>query len=216
MMRLGLFGGTFDPIHRGHLDVAHAARHALGLSQVWLVPARVPPHRRPPTASAAHRFAMAALACADAPALLLSDLEMDGDSPSYTEATLDRLPALGIDVRSIFLVTGADAFRDIQTWMGFPGILDRCHFVAVSRPGRSAPELRELLPGLATRMIDAGQGLPATPSVILVDAPTAPVSSTEIRRRLQEGGGIDDLVAPGVAAYIEKHGLYKDSSKDDA
>ena len=216
MMRLGLFGGTFDPMHQGHLDVAEAARRALDLSCVWVVPARVPPHRRPPTASAAHRFAMAAIACANAPGLVVSDLEMDDPSPSYTEGTLNRLASRGIDVRSLFLVTGADAFRDIQTWKGFPGILDRCHFVVVSRPGQSAPELRKQLPALAPRMVDAGPEAPSTPAVILVDAPTAPVSSTDVRRRLQAGNVVDDLVAPGVAAYIEKHGLYRNSSKDEA
>lgn len=216
MMRLGLFGGTFDPMHQGHLDVAEAARRALELSCVWVVPARVPPHRRPPSASAAHRFAMAAIACANAPGLLVSDLEMDDASPSYTERTLNRLASLGIDLRSLFLVTGADAFRDIQTWKGFPGILDRCHFVVVSRPGQSAPELRKQLPALAPRMVDAGREAPSAPAVILVDAPTAPVSSTDVRRRLQAGNVVDDLVAPGVAAYIEKHGLYRNSSKDEA
>jgi len=216
MMRLGLFGGTFDPIHQGHLDVAEAARRALQLSCVWVVPARVPPHRRAPAASAAHRFAMAAIACANAPGLLLSDLEMEDATPSYTEGTLDRLPSLGVNVGTLFLVTGADAFRDIQTWKGFPGILDRCHFVVVSRPGHSAPELRKQLPALASRMVDAGREMGTTPSVILVDARTAPVSSTDIRRRLLAGEAVDDLVGPGVAAYIEKHGLYRDSSKDEA
>jgi len=216
MIRLGLFGGTFDPIHQGHLDVVEAAQTALSLSQVWVVPARVPPHRRPPAASAAHRFAMAALACANAPDLLVSDLEMNDASPSYTEATLDRLAVLGVDVRSLFLVTGADAFRDIRTWKGFPAILDRCHFVVVSRPGQSAPELRQQLPELAPRMVEAGREIPSTPAVILVDAPTAPVSSTDVRRRVQAGSDISDLVAPGVAAYIEKHGLYRDTAKDEA
>jgi len=216
MMRLGLFGGTFDPFHRGHLDVAEAARTALDLSRVWVVPARVPPHRRKPSASSAHRFAMAAIACAGAPGLLLSDLEMDDQSPSFTEATLDRLAALDVDFRSLFLVTGADAFRDIQTWKGFPGILDRCHFVVVSRPGQSAPDLRQRLPELASRMVDARQGVPPAPAVLLVDAPTAPVSSTDVRRRALAGEGIHDLVTPGVAAYIEKHGLYRNVSKDEA
>lgn len=216
MIRLGLFGGTFDPIHQGHLDVANAARTALGLSRVWLVPARVPPHRRAPSTSAAHRFAMAAIACSNTPDLLVSDLEMEDASPSYTEATLDKLAALGVDFHSLFLVTGADAFRDIQTWKGFPGILDRCHFVVVSRPGQSAVDLRNRLPALAPRMIDANQAVPSTPAVILVDAPTAPVSSTDVRRRLLAGERIDDLVAPGVAAYIEKYRLYRETSKDEA
>lgn len=216
MIRLGLFGGTFDPIHQGHLDVANAAKSALDLARVWVMPARVPPHRRSPAASAAHRFAMAAIACSSSPDLLVSDLEMEDPSPSYTESTLDRLAEFGIDLRSLFLVTGADAFRDIQTWKGFPGILDRCHFVVVSRPGQSAPDLRNRLPALASRMVDANQTLPSTPAVILVDAPTAPVSSTDVRQRVLAGDRIDDLVAPGVAAYIEKYRLYRETAKDEA
>jgi len=216
MIRLGLFGGTFDPIHQGHLDVANTAKSALDLARVWVMPARVPPHRRSPAASAAHRFAMAAIACSSSPDLLVSDLEMEDPSPSYTESTLDRLAEFGVDLRSLFLVTGADAFRDIQTWKGFPGILDRCHFAVVSRPGQSAPDLRNRLPALASRMVDANQTLPSTPAVILVDAPTAPVSSTDVRRRVLAGDRIDDLVAPGVAAYIEKYRLYRETPKDEA
>ena len=210
MIRQGLFGGTFDPIHLGHLDVAEAARATLSLAHVWVVPARVPPHRRSPFASAAHRFAMTALACETRPGLLVSDLEMDDASPSYTETTLDRLAGRGVDLRSLFLVTGADAFRDIETWKGFPGILDRCHFVVVSRPGQSVRELRDRLPGLASRMVDGNGVLPGMPAVILVDAPTAAVSSTDVRQRVQAGADIEDLVPPGVAAYIEKYRLYRD------
>ena len=216
MTHLALFGGTFDPIHQGHLDVAEAARAALKLSQVWVVPARVPPHRQAPAASAAHRFAMAAIACASTPSLLVSDLEMDDPAPSYTEATLDRLVRRGMDTKGLFLVTGADAFRDIETWKGFPAILERCHFVVVSRPGQAAPALRQRLPALASRMVDAGSSVPGRPGIILVDAPTAPVSSTDIRRRVAAGETIQDLVPSGVAAYIEKHRLYRNDSKDHA
>ena len=216
MTRLGLFGGTFDPFHQGHLDVATAARVALNLTHVLVVPARVPPHRRSPIASAAHRFAMAAIACAAQPDLVLSDLEMDDPAPSYTESTLDRLAERGLDLRRLFLVTGADAFRDIETWKGFPDILNRCHFVVVSRPGQSAPDLRQKLPALATRMVDAVPGSAAEPAIILVDAPTAAVSSTDVRGQLQAGRSVADLVPPGVAAYIEKHGLYRSLSKDYA
>src|SRR5437667_4269771 len=107
MMRQGWFGGTFDPIHIGHLDVAHAARRALGLTDVVFLPANTPPHRSPPHASSAHRFAMVALAIQDDAGLRISDLEMTTQGPSYTSATLDRLAAQGTDMRTVFFVTGA-------------------------------------------------------------------------------------------------------------
>jgi nicotinate-nucleotide adenylyltransferase len=217
MNRVGLLGGTLDPIHQGHLDVANAARRAIGLTRVLVMPSRIPPHRRAPQASAPHRFAMAALAVQRCQELLVSDLEMvdAGDtSPSYTSAMLDRLAARGVNTREMFFITGADAFRDIRTWMGFPAILDRCHFVAVSRPGQPAEGLKSLLPELAGRMIapqpgSFDQAMPDRPAIVLVDAPTAPVSSTEIRERIRTGESIDGMVPPEVAAYIAKHGLYR-------
>jgi len=213
MNRVGLLGGTLDPIHQGHLDVADAARRALGLTRVLVMPSRVPPHRRAPRASAPHRFAMAALAVQSCQDLLVSDLEMldtSDTAPSYTSATLDRLCARGVNTRELFFITGADAFRDIRTWKDFPGILDRCHFVAVSRPGQPAEGLKVLLPELAGRMIAPESNLPDQPAIVLVDAPTAPVSSTEIRERIRTGESIDGMVPREVAVYIEKHGLYRD------
>jgi nicotinate-nucleotide adenylyltransferase len=208
MTRQGLLGGTFDPIHNGHLDVAEAARRALTLDQVFLVPARLPPHRRLPQASAAHRFAMAALAVVERPGLLVSDLEIEADGPSFTDTTLDRLQERGIDTRSLFFITGADAFREIATWRHYPAILDRCHFVAVSRPGCPAASLREALPELAPRMMDTPCADPQQPGIFLVEATTAAVSSTEMRRRITEGLSLDGMVPRAVATYIATHGLY--------
>lgn len=211
-MRVGYFGGTFDPIHHGHLDVAHAARIALGLDRVYFVPAEVPPHRAATRASAAHRFAMVALAIAPRAGFLMSDIEMHSGGPSYTSATLDRMEARGIDTRACCLITGADAFQDIATWKDYPAILDRCHMVVVSRPTRLASSLRQSLPELAWRMTLAARDgvtpLPSSPGILLVDAPTAPVSSTDVRRRMAAGAGLDGLVPPAVEEYIEKHGLY--------
>jgi nicotinate-nucleotide adenylyltransferase len=204
-------GGTFDPIHVGHLDVARAARWALALDRVWLLPSNVPPHRAAPHASSADRMAMATLAAQSEPGIAASDLEIGQDGPSYTSGTLARLAAQGLDANAIFFVTGADAFRDIPTWKDYPAILDRAHFVVISRPGCPAPELRRMLPALADRMVDAGDtGLDASrPSIFLVDADTAPVSSTDVRRRVASGTSIEGLVPPAVAAYIESHGLYR-------
>jgi nicotinate-nucleotide adenylyltransferase len=207
-MKIGLFGGTFDPIHHGHLDVARAARQALALDEVWLVPACVPPHRTTPHASAAHRFAMVALAIEDDAGLRVSDVEMESDSPSYTIATLDRLEASGVDMRSLFLITGVDAFKDIRSWKGYPALLTRCHIVVVSRPGLTALQMRTEMPELADRMHETPCTVPPAPSIFLVDAPTAPVSSTGVRQAIAARESLDALVPPRVAAYITRQALY--------
>jgi nicotinate-nucleotide adenylyltransferase len=223
-MTVGLLGGTFDPIHVGHLDVARAARAALGLEAVWLVPARTPPHRRRPKASAAHRFALTALATQAETAVLVSDVEMDADGPSYTAATLDRLESRGWDLRRFCFIIGADAFREIESWKDYPRVLDRCDFAVVSRRGLPASDLRRVLPSLAGRMMEATippPGFaPAQPtasrgassvqaSILLIDAPTSPISSTDVRQAIAAGAPLAGLVAPPVADYIARHGLYR-------
>jgi len=213
--RHGFLGGTFDPVHHGHLDVARAARAALSLDDVQWVPSKVPPHRALPLASAADRFAMVELAVADEPGMRASDLEINASGPSYTAVSLDRLAAQGLDTRALFFIIGADAFRDIAMWKDYPRLLDRCHFVVVSRPGCPAPGLRAVLPELEPRMVDASAAVPASPRIILVDAPTAPVSSTLIRRRIADGLSVDGLVPPAVAAYIQANGLYRARALDE-
>jgi nicotinate-nucleotide adenylyltransferase len=138
---------------------------------------------------------------------------MLSDEPSFTARTLDRLEASGMERASMFLITGADAFREIRSWKDYPAILDRCHFVVVSRPGSPATALRSELAELAGRMIAPGE-LPMRspgPHIVLVDAPTAPVSSTEVRRRLSVGESVENLLPGSVAQHIRKHHLYGQS-----
>jgi nicotinate-nucleotide adenylyltransferase len=213
--RIGVLGGTFDPVHTGHLDVARAARTALSLDEVRLVPASVPPHRTLPKASASDRFAMVELAVKDTPGLVASDLELHASGPSYTTVTLDRLAAGGVDTRGLFFIAGADAFRDITLWKDYPRLLDRCHFVAVSRPGCSASSLRAALPALASRMVNAPAEAPVGPRIFLVDAPTADVSATGIRERVAGRHPIAGLVPPAVATYIEAHRLYRGAAGNE-
>ena len=207
-MKHGFLGGTFDPIHQGHLDVAEAARAALGLDRVTFVPAAMPSHRQTPVASAAHRFAMVALAISAVPYFALSDLEMDATSPAYTVSSLNRLAARGEDLRDWFVLTGADAFADIRTWKSYPDLLGRCHFAVVSRPGLPASRMPELLPELANRMRRASDGIPDDPAILLIDAHTAGVSASEVRIRAAEGDSLTGMVPPEVAAHLQKHQLY--------
>jgi nicotinate-nucleotide adenylyltransferase len=209
MNRLALLGGTFDPIHCGHLDIACAAREALGLDRVWLVPSHMPPHRHAPQASAAHRFAMAALAAEGDAGMLVSDIEMLDASPSYTSSTLAKLADKGLAGSAVFFITGADAFREIETWKDFPAILHACHFVVVSRPGVPVASLRDELPSLSARMVDLPAPIPSEPAILLVEAVTAAVSSTQVRQKVLEGGTIEGMVPATVAAYIRKQALYQ-------
>lgn len=187
-----------------------AARTALKLDTVYLVPARIPPHRARPVASQDHRLAMVKLAAADHPWLRVSEVELLAPGPSYTTDTLDRLQARGEELSSLYVTTGADAFAEILSWKGAPGLLDRCHFIVVSRPGRPASDLRRILPALASRMVDAARcEFAAQPSIFLVDAPTAPVTATEVRSRVSAGLSIEGLVPEAVMAYINRHELYQ-------
>jgi len=188
--RIGILGGTFDPIHLGHLEAASTTRNALSLDRVMLIPARTPPHRSTePRASVYHRFAMTALAANSRDAMVASDLELRLEGPSYTALTLGALHREGFTASQLFFIIGADAFAEIDTWYDYPRVISLANFVVVSRPG--APS----------------QTAPI-PNVLHIDAQTPDVSSTEIRRRVASGEPIDGLVPPGVAEHIRRHRLY--------
>jgi len=211
MTRVGILGGTLDPIHCGHMGAAVAARDALNLSRVLVVPSHVPPHRAlRPVASAYHRFAIAALAVSSEARLEANDDELLSDGPSYTADTLERLQAKGLAASQIFFITGADAFADIATWKRYPEVLNLAQFVVVSRPGHSL-SVTDLLPALADRIVRPGDGVhdAAHPSIYLVAASTPDVSSTAVRDRLKRGESITGLVPPLVEAHIVKHRLYR-------
>lgn len=217
--RVGVLGGTFDPIHLGHLEAAEAARRALGLDEILIVPARISPHRPAlPAVSAYHRFAMVALAIAHRQRYRACDLELDADALSYTAVTLARLADAGLRRSELWFVTGADAFAEISTWKDYPAILDRSHFAVVSRPGHSLEALHSRLPSAADRVrairagdtIDIGAGVGDAPlGVFLVEAATPEISSTDIRRRLAAGRSIAGLVPGEVEEYIQRHRLYR-------
>ncbi len=210
--KLGVLGGTFDPIHLGHVAAAEAAQRALGLDEIILVPSRIPPHRMSPaTARPADRFAMAELAAEGRPGWSASFIEIKRDGPSYTYDTLSELGAARRGATSesneskgtqLFFITGADAFAEIATWSRYPAVLDLANFVVVSRTGITLDSLRERVPSAFDRPS------PANTRVILVEAKTPDVSSTDIRRRVRAGEPLSGLVPPAVADYIRAHRLY--------
>ena len=213
--RFGILGGTFDPIHLGHVAVAEAARDHLALDVVWIVPTLVPPHRASgPAASAYHRYAMAALACADRPGLEASDIELDRPGPSYTADTLRRLHDAGRAAWQLFFITGADAFAEIATWRDYPEVVSLANFVVVSRPGLPATALPERLPALAARMRRADRSRATVVDdlethIHLLACATPDVSSTHVRAHIRSGRPITGLVPSSVSDYIQRHGLYQ-------
>src|SRR6185295_3465637 len=197
--RIGILGGAFDPIHCGHIDLARAADEALALTRLFVMPSHVPPHRAAPVASSYHRFAMVALALSSRPTWNASDIELRSPEPSYTSTTLRRFHADGYAPAELFFLIGADAFAEIETWRDYPQILGFAQFAVVSRPEFPVGELRRRLPLLADR-------------IVAIDAPTANVSATDIRRRVAAGESIAGLVPPAVRQHIEQHALYRTMS----
>jgi nicotinate-nucleotide adenylyltransferase len=219
--RVGILGGTFDPVHCGHLDAGAAAQAALGLGEVLVLPSNNPPHRPQPQASAYHRFAMVALAIAGRPGWRALDLELREGARSYTSDTLERFHAEGFGATELFFIAGADAFVEIPTWKRYPALLDLAHFVVVSRPGVPVAELPARLGPLRTPFAKASASADASSfadasadktMVFLIDAVTADVSSTAIRRCRAEGESIVGMVPPAVQRHIEQHALYEDAT----
>jgi nicotinate-nucleotide adenylyltransferase len=209
--RIGILGGTLDPIHFGHLDAAEAARTALQLETVYLLPAHDPPHRSAsPLASAFQRFALVSLAIQDYPAYRVSDVELARSGPSYTADSLRALHAGGWTPSQIFFILGADAFAEISTWREFPDVLNGGHFVVIARPGTHLEEAAARTPELRQRLHRAELDLPqdGQTRIILVEARTRDISSTMIRARLHTRKPIDDLVPSAVARHILMHHLY--------
>ena len=211
--RIGILGGTLDPIHCGHLDVGRAAESALGLTEIVVIPSNIPPHRPQPAASSHHRFAMVALAISGREGWRVSDLELRVGSPSFTTGTLKHFHDCGFAATELFFIIGADAFAEIESWRDYPAIVDRAHFAVVSRPGFPVSGMPGRVPSLAPRMTVLSAAAPGyapgpTASIFLIDAPTADVSATAIRARSARGESIAGLVPPAVRQHIEQHALY--------
>ena len=157
---------------------------------------------------------MAALASGDKEFLIACDMELRSTGPSFTSVTLEQLARAGTAPWQLFFITGADAFAEIASWHDYPAVLDRSHFIVVSRPGYPAPQLKELLPDLRSRMREpAGRESPTNaPAIWLVDAQTRAISSSKLRQQITSGQSILGLVPNPVAAHIARHALYTASA----
>ena len=199
MRRIGIMGGTFDPIHYGHLRAADEAHAAFGLSEVIFVPTGQPPHKTGERVSSADkRFMMTVLATVDCPYFSVSRIEIDKTGKSYTIDTLRQLKSLPeyLDTEFYF-ITGLDAVLDIVSWKNPEEIMSLCKFVAVSRHGYTHTRMEELPEDLRS-------------AIIPLEIPLLAISSTGLRERVRKERSIRFLVPPSVGHFIRKYSLYKD------
>ncbi len=214
--RIALFGGTFDPIHAGHLRAARIVGRRLGLDRIFFIPASLPPHKaRSDMAPAADRYRMVRLAVTERAGWTASPIEIRAGGTSWSIRTIEsmrrRFPRA-----KLFFIAGADAFREIKTWREWRKVLQSCVFVVIARPGVDldgsvrgldgsfAGRIRRLEAGRSLRPEDLEPG-----RILLLPIAALPVSSTAIRARVRRGGTLRGVVPPVVAAYILKKGLYR-------
>lgn len=193
-MRIGVYGGTFDPVHLGHLRAAETAREALGLDLVAFLPSAVPPHRSGPLSSADDRLAMARLATGPYSFFEAWDAELRRPGPSYTVETVAGL----VSERpsdTFVLVVGADTWPEMATWHEPQRLFSLVAVAVVDRPGSDLPELSSPFPG--------GRGVTRAPG------PSLAISASAIRERVREGLSVRFLVPDAVAQYIDERGLYR-------
>ncbi len=239
-MNIGLFGGRFDPIHRGHLALARAAASRYSLRQVLFVPANVPPHKqKQPLTAFIHRYAMVALATQDERGFVPSLLEApefttkhvgtgaltcpaERSSANYSIDTVRRLKSAFKKSDRLFFLIGIDAFRDVAQWHEARALLAECDFIVASRPGYSLRDVAESLPedlrppAAVTRPFhkQPAKGDLVLPGVTLhlLEGVQQSVSATAIRSAAAQGKPLGRWLDPRVADYVRKHGLYRKSA----
>lgn len=211
--RVGVYGGSFDPVHLGHLLPVEETRVRLGLDRVLYVPAYQPPHKlASPSASAHHRFAMLALALEPYPGLLLSDFEVARGGTTYTIETLRHLRAQNGDTE-VLLVLGSDSLAQIETWRSFREILAEFRLAVVAREGSERARLAASLPAdVVARFAPEGAapaGAPPEHTIFWGGNAPVTISSTWLRRAIPAGEDLSGSLPASVAAYLRKHGLYR-------
>ena len=205
-LRLGIMGGTFDPIHMGHLIMAEAVRDEFGLDRVLFIPAAHPPHKqgRWDLAGAEHRYRMTELAVRSNPYFDISDMELHRKEPSYSVVTIDRLrESYGQDAEFYF-ITGADAINELFTWYHAEELLEKCCFIAANRQGTE----------LDMELLRSHFGELAEKRIHQLVTPAVEISSTDIRQRIHRGRSINYRVPAAVEEYIDKEGLYREPDNE--
>ena len=217
--RLALYGGTFDPVHLGHVEVARAVSKLFEIEEVLFIPAQVAPHKvgRPVTAPL-HRYAMLALATQDDPQLAVSTFEIEAPDRRYTADTLAHFIQLWGETSNLFFIMGADSWSEITTWRDWRQVLTMVNHIVVTRPGYELSGLQEMAQRIVDLRIDKSLNVPSVgndTSIYLTDIVMRDVSATQIRS-LAFAGRFRDLtqfVPVSVANYIEKYAIYQESNE---
>lgn len=223
-MRLGLLGGSFNPIHDGHLAIAAQTRDALHLDRILFIPTGDPPHKAPGSlAPATHRAAMVRLAIEGKPSFELSDIELQRTGTSYSIDTVRALRGQMGPATALFFLIGLDAFLDLPSWKEADTLLRACHFIVISRPRVTFERLAAmpLFPPVdrdRLRALDNGLAhhcsvpIPGGGELTLLRLPPCEISASEIRQRIREGRSLANVLPPSVESYIIQHDLYSEDS----
>ena len=201
--RLGIMGGTFNPIHLGHLMIAEEARQTFHLDKVLFVPSYITPNKNVNGATAEQRLAMTRLATADNPLFTVSDMEMRRKGNSYTVDTLRFLKKLYGPSYILYFISGTDTIHDLHNWKEPEEILKLCQFVGATRPDGS-----EQIDSIIASFGELGK------RILKLPVPTMEISSTELRRRICLGLSVRYMISPAVAEYIRKNGVYQCTTKN--
>lgn len=211
--KVGLFGGTFNPIHLGHLRGAEEIRESFRLDEVFFIPSAIPPHKPPEEIiGAKHRLEMARLAISSNPHFFLSDIELSRPGKSYSIETLRHFHEANPD--HLFFILGGDAFVEIETWKDFQNLFTLCHFIVMARPGFQETPIASQLPGVLTPFFryDPERKIWVHKSghqLHFKEISFLDISSTKIRELVERGKSVRYLIPPETEAYLRNHGLYR-------
>ncbi len=214
--RIAAYGGTFDPVHNGHVEIVRAIVRIFGLDQLLIVPAHRPPHKGSRgIADAYHRFTMAVLATIDEPRVLVSMIELEAPDRPYTFETVERLRNAFGSESKLFFVMGADSFEEITTWREPARLLSSTSVIVVTRPGHDVgsshldERFRSAIVDLRGREVEMQVEDQDEHHIYLTGCVNTGISSTEIRQRVRDGESIEGMVPPRVADYVRKYELYR-------
>lgn len=208
---IGILGGTFDPVHHGHLRMALEVYQQLGLQEVRLIPLYIPPHRRSTIANPGQRLTMLEIAVKNKKMFIIDDCEITREGTSYTIDTVKALRRQYND-QSICLIMGMDAFQSINTWRQWDHLLDYVHFVIVDRPGSEVKLKQKEVANLYSTHVTRDNRLindRPSGSILKLDLPVLDIASTRIRDLIAANRSIDYLVPEPVVTYIENESLYQ-------
>jgi nicotinate-nucleotide adenylyltransferase len=215
--RIGLLGGTFNPVHEGHLRAALEVQRKFNFHKILFIPSYIPPHKQTTEiASPEDRYAMVELAVRGFPGFLASSIEIEAKEKSYSIITLNKVKKMYQNAW-IFFILGFDAFLEIETWRSYERVLEQCHFIVTSRPGYPLAKAKNVLPENYDDKIislgesgSVGEDLIEKFRIFLLPIRALDVSSTEIRRKIRQGQSVKGFVPEAVEVYIKRKKLYQE------